>query len=80
MDYVKANEMNWFNGIIEGKPKSANPKSEIIRNLRVTCFPTFILLDKDLKIVYRTCGGSENFSEMLDFINSYKPNIKNNKS
>lgn len=69
--YVKSNNMNWFNGIIEGKPKTANPSAKLIKDLRVDCFPTFILLDKDLKIVYRTCGGGENFKELLDFIDRY---------
>ena len=71
IEYVTANNMNWYNGIIKGIPKSAKPEAKIIKELRVICFPTFILLDQDLNIVYRTCGGGTNFKKMLDFIDKY---------
>jgi thiol-disulfide isomerase/thioredoxin len=71
-EYVAKNNLNWFNGIIlKGNPKSFYEKRKIIRELRVKSFPTFILVDKDFKIVYRTYGGGENFEKLVDFIDKY---------
>ncbi|MGB5271876.1 MAG: TlpA disulfide reductase family protein, partial [Eudoraea sp.] len=68
-EYVVKNKMNWFNGFIKGKPKSIGHSSKIMAGLRVNCFPTFLLLDSDLNILYRTCGGGNDFKELEKFIN-----------
>tara|TARA_R110002049_G_scaffold65035_1_gene170956 strand:+ start:85775 stop:87115 length:1341 start_codon:yes stop_codon:yes gene_type:complete len=68
IEYIKKNNMNWYNGFLKGKPKARSTKSEIIKNLKITCFPTFIILDKKLNIVYRTCGGGEAYENMLLFV------------
>jgi len=70
LDYSKANQMNWYNGIIKGKPKSGDMTSPIIGGLRIECYPTFIIMDSDLNILYRTCGGGENYLELKAFLNS----------
>ena len=65
--YVTKNKMNWFNGIIKGTPKSGNvEKVKILSDLRVEAFPTFILLDKNLKIIFRGVG--DNFKKIEKII------------
>lgn len=56
IDYIDKNSMNWNHVFIEGNAKSADNKPNIIKNLRIESYPTFILIDKDLKIVYRGIG------------------------
>jgi thiol-disulfide isomerase/thioredoxin len=70
LDYTIKNNMNWFNGIIKGKPKSGDMSSAVIGGLRIECYPTFIILDSDLNILFRTCGGGNNFSKLKEFLNS----------
>ncbi|GGW24320.1 hypothetical protein GCM10007383_05910 [Arenibacter certesii] len=67
-EYVSVNKMNWYHGIIRGVPKSAK-KPKIISDLRIEAYPTFIILDSDLKIVFR--GNGNNFNEMTDFIKEF---------
>jgi len=69
--YVAKNNMNWFNGLIQGVPKSSDMSNEIISGLRVECFPTFIVLDNDLNILFYGCGGDENFSNLKDSLTNY---------
>lgn len=69
--YTKENGMDWFNAIIKGKPKTRNPEEKIIKELRINIFPTFILLDTDLNIVYRMTPFDGSFNEMADFIKNY---------
>jgi len=70
--YVKSNKMNWYHGIIKGMPKSSKNKPAIIKQLRVEAFPTFLLLDKNLNIVYRTSGNGASFDNMVKFIAKIK--------
>lgn len=69
--YVTKNEINWFNGIVKGKPKTFDPKEKVIKELKVRTFPGFFLVDKDFNIIYRTSGGGENFKKLVDFIDKY---------
>ena len=69
-EYITTNKMNWTHGILRGKPKTRNPKQEIIRNLRVVAFPTFILLDRNLNILYRTSGKGTSFQSLVKFIDN----------
>jgi thiol-disulfide isomerase/thioredoxin len=76
LDYTLATGMDWYNGIIKGNPKSRKNSPRIISELRVEAFPTFILLDPNLKIVYRGHGG--NYKEMVGFLDDYfKNDFKN---
>ena len=70
--YIQTNKMNWYHGIIKGNPKSNKNKPAIIKQLRVEAFPTFLILNKDLKIVYRTYGMGSNFNKMVKFIDKLK--------
>ncbi|MEQ8419638.1 MAG: TlpA disulfide reductase family protein [Arenibacter algicola] len=70
LEYATKNHMNWYNGIIKGKPKSGDMSSPIIGGLRIECYPTFIVLDPDLNILFRTCGGGGNYSDLKAFISS----------
>ena len=67
--YVKANKMSWYNGIIKGVPKSANPKAQMIKELRIMSFPTFILLSENHEILYR--GSGDVLQELSSIIRSY---------
>jgi len=69
--YVTKNKINWFNGIVKGKPKTFYPKEKIIKELKVRTFPGFFVVDKDFNIVFRTSGGGENFKTLVDFIHTY---------
>ena len=62
--------MQWYNGIIKGKPKSGEFSSPIIGGLRIECYPTFIVLDSDLNILFRTCGGGNNYFNLKTFLSS----------
>jgi len=66
-EYVDKNGMEWFNGIIKGTPKSGNNDSNILSDLRITGYPTFIILDSDLKILFR--GDGNTFKEIEPFLN-----------
>ncbi|WP_166965412.1 TlpA family protein disulfide reductase [Yeosuana marina] len=70
LEYTKNNQMNWYNGIINGKPKSGDMSSPIIGGLRIQCYPTFIIMDSNLNILYRTCGGEDNYLGLKNFLNS----------
>ncbi|MBD0823025.1 TlpA family protein disulfide reductase [Aestuariibaculum marinum] len=70
LEYTKTNQMNWYNGIIKGKPKSGNMSSPIIGGLRIECYPTFIIMDSNLNILYRTCGGGDNYLGLKTFLKS----------
>ncbi|PKV49060.1 thioredoxin-like protein [Aquimarina sp. MAR_2010_214] len=65
--YVNSNAIEWQQTYVKGKPKSASTiKPKIISELKVMSYPTFIILNKDLKIMYRGHGGS--YKEMLGVI------------
>ncbi len=68
--YVIENDMNWYNGIIKGKPKSGDMSSPVLGGLRIECYPTFIVLNSDLKILFRTCGGGDNFLNLQTFLDA----------
>ncbi|WP_223552320.1 TlpA disulfide reductase family protein [Aestuariivivens sp. NBU2969] len=70
LEYTKTNQMNWYNGIIKGKPKSGDMSSPIIGGLRIECYPTFIIMDSNLNILYRTCGGGDNYLGLMAFLKS----------
>lgn len=65
-DYVTKNKMDWHHGIIKGTPKSGNNDSKLLSDLRIAAYPTFILLDSDLKILYRSY--SVPFADMVAFL------------
>ncbi len=66
-DYVDKNELRWFQAFLKGKPKRSKENiHKIISDLRVQSYPTFIILDKDLKIIYRGHGGT--FKEMKEVL------------
>lgn len=69
-EYVTKNQMTWYNGIIKGKPKSGDKSSPIIAGLRIESYPTFIVLDSELNIIYRTSGGGKNYSNLKTFLSS----------
>ena len=71
-EYVTSNKMSWFQGNIKGNPKSTKNQPSQIIQLRVVAFPTFILLDKNLQIVYRTAGNGTSFDNLVDFIGNLK--------
>ena len=68
LKYAIDNNMDWYNGIIKGKPKSGDMSSPIIGGLRIECYPTFIVLDSNLNILFRTCGGGDNFLDLKAFL------------
>jgi thiol-disulfide isomerase/thioredoxin len=70
--YSIENNMDWFNGIIKGTPKTRNPKAKIIKELRINVFPTFILIDSELNIVYRMSPYGNSFDELVNFIDKYQ--------
>ncbi|WP_456420506.1 TlpA family protein disulfide reductase [Lutibacter sp.] len=49
--YTRANEMNWQHAFYDKKSRRG-----IIRDLKITSYPTFILLDENGVIVYRGSG------------------------
>ena len=55
VDYIKRNNMDWYNVIIEGNAKS-NSTNSILTSLRIHSYPTFLLIDKKRKILYRGIG------------------------
>ena len=53
--FVRQNNMNWLH-----KFESSSNENQIgwVKNLKIDCFPTFILLTKNFEILYRGCGES----------------------
>ncbi|WP_442266024.1 TlpA family protein disulfide reductase [Tenacibaculum sp. ZS6-P6] len=70
--YNLDNDIKWFNGIVKEKPKTNNiSKSPLIRELRIIGYPTFILVDKELNILYKSYGNDESFDSLVQFVNNY---------
>lgn len=60
--FTKANGMDWDHFFVN----SAKRKGTVITGLEVSSYPTFILLDRDYKIMYR--GGSESFESISEIL------------
>lgn len=57
INYIAKNGMDdWHNAFIEGNPKGKKIKSSLLQSLRIKSYPTFILIDENMKIVYRGTG------------------------
>lgn len=56
LEYVNKNKMNWNHVFIKGNAKNQENKPHLINNLRINSYPTFILINKDKKILYRGSG------------------------
>jgi len=55
IDYTLKNEMNWVQIFIEKNMRNRN-NSNIINQLRITEYPTLILIDNSNKIIFRGTG------------------------
>jgi thiol-disulfide isomerase/thioredoxin len=56
-NYIDKHSMNhWNNAFIEGDPKGTKDKPSLIEDLRIESYPTFILIDKNMRIVHRGAG------------------------
>lgn len=55
IDYTKKNKMFWTHAF-EVRNK-LNFQTSFVHNLKINTFPTFIVLNKDLQIIYRGFGG-----------------------
>lgn len=64
--HIDEKSMTWLNAFIETKPKS-RPTNNVLKNLKITMYPTFILVDKQGKIIYRGVGkdGLEDISKLV---------------
>lgn len=56
IEYIEKNNMDWNHVFLQGNAKSANNKPNLVKNLRIEAYPTFILIDSDFKILYRGIG------------------------
>jgi len=56
LDYIKSKNMNWNHIFIEGNAKSLSESPELLKNLRIEEYPTFILVNNENKIIYRGVG------------------------
>lgn len=61
-DYIVKNKLNWKHAYIERKYDAS-----IINRLRIEAFPTFILMDKNKKIILRNSGISA-LDEISEFL------------
>lgn len=50
--YLKKNKINWINFIVN----TENNKNNLINKFQIDTYPTFILIDKERKIIYREYG------------------------
>lgn len=66
LEYTKKNKMDWFHTYIDRKER----KNSLISELRITAYPTFILLDRNQKIIYR--GGPDSLDEIEKILNNIK--------
>jgi thiol-disulfide isomerase/thioredoxin len=53
-DYVSNNNLNWPQTFVSRRDREEN----IVKNLSISDFPTYILLDKNLRIIHRGVGES----------------------
>jgi thiol-disulfide isomerase/thioredoxin len=63
--YTKEHHMDWFQGFVSRQ----NRQGSIISELSIKDYPTFVLLDENMKIVYRNAG-IETFNEIEKIIKS----------
>jgi thiol-disulfide isomerase/thioredoxin len=63
--YVTKKQLNWYHHHIPLNPKNANEASQLIDDLFIQSYPTFILLNNTGKIIYRGTGNS---MDSLNFI------------
>lgn len=56
LEYIDKKNMTWKNGFIKANAKSKSLKSDVITNLRIESYPTFILIDQNRRIVHRGSG------------------------
>ncbi|MHA7056872.1 TlpA family protein disulfide reductase [Aquimarina sp. M1] len=74
VEYIKEKELDWTHMYVERVRNDSLLHSKIVSKLRVDNYPTFMLIDKDLKIVYRGIGkkGLTRVKEFIDTINALK--------
>ena len=54
--YVQKNKLSWYHHHIKKNPKSSRDKSQLLEDLAVSSYPTFILIDQNQNIIYRGTG------------------------
>lgn len=65
--YTNANKMNWVHAFIE---RNRNDNPHILKDLDIREYPTFILLDRNNKIIYRN-SGKKAFDEIETVLAKY---------
>ena len=62
-NYIDSNGMNWYHSFIDRKSRQGS----IISKLSIKNYPTFILLDKQRRIIYRA-SGEKSFTQIQKII------------
>ncbi len=55
-EYISKNDMDWYHTYYKRNLKNRNTHPKLMNDLRVTIYPTFFLIDKNLNILYRGTG------------------------
>lgn len=65
--YIKNKELDWTHTFIERVRKDSLLHTKLVGKLRIDNYPTFMLIDKDLKILYRGIGkkGLDRIEELV---------------
>jgi len=72
--YIQEKELDWTHMYVERVRNDSLLHTKIVSKLRVDNYPTFMLIDKDLKIVYRGIGkkGLTRVEELIEVIYALK--------
>jgi thiol-disulfide isomerase/thioredoxin len=68
LDYIKANELSWINIFQKNGPQT---EESVVKQYKVMAYPTFILIDKLGKIIFRD-EGAEGFANLQQFLEKLK--------
>ncbi|GAA0714040.1 hypothetical protein GCM10009430_06600 [Aquimarina litoralis] len=79
IQYIKEKELDWTHMFVERVRNDSLLHTKIVSKLRVDNYPTFMLIDKDLKILYRGVGkkGLNRTIELIETINALEAQRKN---
>ncbi|MGY3792435.1 TlpA family protein disulfide reductase [uncultured Aquimarina sp.] len=71
--YIKNKELDWTHMFIERVRKDSLLHTKLVGKLRIDRYPTFMLIDKNLKIIYRGVG-KKGLDRIEELVVAYKAN------
>ncbi|MBQ4820013.1 TlpA disulfide reductase family protein [Aquimarina sp. MMG016] len=74
LDYINKNNMDWEHIFLQGNAKNGKEKKpKLIKNFAIEAYPTFILIDKNLRIISRGVG-KKGLQKVLEICTAVRAN------